>query len=155
MRPPFRPAGRRCSGSLATRSRTRSACAGYGRVIALEIWDDESAYLLSNHSVDIARETGTLAELALALSARTPVLVFSGELSAAASAVAESNSVQDASGIISAPYGALILGAWQGRSSETRQLIEMTLGEVGARGEGIGVAICEYARAVLCNGCGD
>jgi ATP/maltotriose-dependent transcriptional regulator MalT len=31
----------------------------------------------------------------------------------------------------------------------------MTLGEVGARGEGIGVAICEYARAVLCNGCGD
>ena len=81
--------------------------------------------------------------------------MFSGELSAAASAVAESNSVQDASGIVSAPYGALILGAWQGRSSETRQLIGMTLGEVGARGEGIGVAICEYARAVLCNGCGD
>jgi DNA-binding CsgD family transcriptional regulator len=126
-----------------------------GCVIALEIWDDACAYLLSSHSVDIARETGTLAELALALSARTPVLVLSGELSAAASAVAESNSVQDASGIISAPYGALILGAWQGRSSETRELIGMTLGEVGARGEGIGVAICEYARAVLCNGCGD
>ncbi len=126
-----------------------------GCVIALEIWDDESAYLLSQHSVETARESGTLAELALALSARTPILVFSGEVSAAASAVAESNSVQDASGIVSAPYGALILGAWQGRSSETHQLIEMTLGEVGARGEGIGVAICDYAHAVLCNGCGD
>src|SRR4030081_778978 len=90
----------------------------------------------SSHTVDIARETGTLAELALALSARTPILVFSGELSAAASAVAETDSVQDASGIISAPYGALILGAWQGRSSETRQLIEMAFVEVRASGEG-------------------
>jgi hypothetical protein len=41
-------------------------------VIALEMWDDECAYLLSHHSVDIARETGTLSELALALSSRIP-----------------------------------------------------------------------------------
>ena len=152
--PPCREAVQRLSGDEVSH-KERLRWLWQGCVIALEIWDDESAYLLSSHSVDIARETGTLAELALALSARTPVLVFSGELSAAASAVAESNSVQDASGIISAPYGALILGAWQGRSSETRQLIGVTLGEVGARGEGIGVAICEYARAVLCNGCGE
>jgi DNA-binding CsgD family transcriptional regulator len=126
-----------------------------GCVIALEMWDDESAYQLSHDSVDIARETGTLSELALALSAHTPVLVFSGELSDASAAVAETTSVQDASGIASAPYGALILGAWQGKANETRQLIELTLAEVGGRGEGIGVAICEYARAVLCNGLGD
>jgi DNA-binding CsgD family transcriptional regulator len=152
--PPCREAVQRLSGDQVSH-KERLRWLWQGCVIALEIWDDESAYLLSSHSVDIARRTGTLAELALALSARTPVLVFSGELTAAASAVAESNSVQDASGIVSAPYGALILGAWQGRSSETRQLIGTTLGEVGARGEGIGVAICEYARAVLCNGCGD
>jgi DNA-binding CsgD family transcriptional regulator len=126
-----------------------------GCVVALEIWDDECADLLSHHSVEIARETGTLSELALALSARTPVLVFCGELSAAAAAVAETNSVQEASGIVSAPYGALILQAWQGRARETRELIAMTLREAGARGEGIGVAICEYARAVLCNGRGE
>ena len=125
-----------------------------GCVVALEVWDDESAYVLSHHSVRIARETGTLSELALALSARTPVLVFCGELSAAASTVAETQSVQEATGIRSAPYGALILGAWQGRSRETRELIEMTLREAGSRGEGIGVAISEYARAVLCNGLG-
>ena len=126
-----------------------------GCVIALEIWDDECADSLSRRSVDIARETGTLSELALALSARTPVLVFCGELSAAAATVAESRSVQEASGIISAPYGALILQAWQGRARETRALIETTLREASARGEGIGVAISEYARAVLCNGCGE
>jgi DNA-binding CsgD family transcriptional regulator len=126
-----------------------------GCVVALEIWDDECADLLSHHSVDIARETGTLSELALALSARTPVLVFCGELSAAATTVAETHSVQEVSGIGSAPYGALLLLAWQGRARETRELIDVTLREAGARGEGIGVAISEYARAVLCNGRGE
>jgi DNA-binding CsgD family transcriptional regulator len=125
-----------------------------GCVVALEMWDDENAYFLSRHNVEIARETGTLSELALALSARTPVLVFCGELSAAGLAVAESDSVQEATGISSAPYGALILDAWRGRQRETRELIEMTMREAGARGEGIGVAISDYARAVLCNGLG-
>ena len=123
-----------------------------GCVIALELWDDESAYVLSHHSARIARETGTLSELALALSARTPVLVLCGELSGAASTVAETRSVEEATGISAAPYGALILQAWQGRPRETRELIELTLRQAGSRGEGIGVAISEYARAVLCNG---
>jgi DNA-binding CsgD family transcriptional regulator len=123
-------------------------------VVALEVWDDESAYVLSHRSVDIARETGTLSELALALSARTPVLVFCGELFDAASAIAETQWVQEATGISSAPYGALILGAWQGKANKTRELIETTLREAASRGEGIGVGISEYARAVLCNGLG-
>jgi DNA-binding CsgD family transcriptional regulator len=125
-----------------------------GCVIALELWDDESASLLSHHSAQFARETGTLGELALALSARTPVLVFCGDLSAAASTVAETESVQAATGIRAAPYGALILEAWRGRTHETGELIETTNREAGARGEGIGLAISEYARAVLCNGQG-
>jgi hypothetical protein len=125
-----------------------------GCVVALELWDDETAYLLSHHSVQIARKTGTLSELALALSARTPVLVFCGELSAAALTVAESQAVQEATGISSAPYGALILDAWRGQELQTRELIELTTREVRARGEGIGLAICDYARAVLCNGLG-
>jgi DNA-binding CsgD family transcriptional regulator len=126
-----------------------------GCVLALEGWDDEGAYLLSHHSVQSGRETGTLSELALALSARTPVLVFCGDLAAAASTVAETESVQKATGVSSAPYGALILEAWRGRTRETRDLIEMTNREAGARGEGIGLAISEYARAVLCNSLGE
>ncbi|MDQ3894180.1 MAG: LuxR C-terminal-related transcriptional regulator, partial [Actinomycetota bacterium] len=125
-----------------------------GCVLALEVWDDESAYLLSHHNVRIARETGTLTELALALSARPPILVLCCELSAAASAVAETRSVEEATGISSAPYGALILAAWRGQAREARELIETTIREAGSRGEGIGLAICEYARAVLSNGLG-
>ncbi len=123
-----------------------------GGVVALEVWDDATAYHLLDRNVQVARETGTLSELALALSARTPVLVFCGELSAAASAVAETQSVEEATGISSAPYGALILQAWRGKQREARALIETTIREASSRGEGIGVAISEYARAVLCNG---
>jgi DNA-binding CsgD family transcriptional regulator len=62
--------------------------------------------------------------------------------------------VEDATGIASAPYGALILEAWRGRAHEARPLIEATIRDAASRGEGIGVAISQYARAVLCNGCG-
>jgi DNA-binding CsgD family transcriptional regulator len=126
-----------------------------GGVIALELWDDESAFLLSQHGVQIARETGTLSVLVLSLSAHIPVLVFCGELSAAVSGVSETQSVEEATGVRSAPYGALILAAWRGRARTARDLIETTNREAGARGEGIGIAVSEYARAVLCNGAGD
>ena len=125
-----------------------------GCVIALEIWDDEGAYQLSKHHTDIAREIGALSELALALSSRTPVLVFCGELSDAVSSVTETHSVEEATGIAAAPYGALIVAAWQGHGQEARQLIDDTIRDASARGEGVGVAISEYARAVLCNSAG-
>jgi hypothetical protein len=126
-----------------------------GSVIALEIWDDESAYAHSQRGVELARETGRLSELALALSARTPVLVFCGDRVGAAATVSETASVEQATGIRAAPYGTLILDAWRGRRDETLGLIERTVRESGARGEGIGLAICAYAHAVLCNGCGE
>jgi DNA-binding CsgD family transcriptional regulator len=125
-----------------------------GSVVALELWDDQCAYSLSGRSVETARRTGSLSELALALSARTPLLVFCGDLSAAASAVAETQSVEAATGIGAAPYGALILAAWRGREREAGELIEITIREAGARGEGIGLAIAAYTRAVLCNSLG-
>jgi DNA-binding CsgD family transcriptional regulator len=125
-----------------------------GCVLALEIWDDGKARSLSRSSVEIARETGTLSELALALSARAPVLVFSGKFAAAAATVSETQSVEEVTGIRSAPYGALLLSAWRGREHETTKLIETTEREAEARGEGIGLGISAYARAVLCNGLG-
>ena len=125
-----------------------------GFVLALELWDDQSAYDLSGHHLQMARQAGALSELPLAFGSRTPVLVFCGELTAAASLVEENRSVQEAAGITEAPYGALILTAWRGQAREGRELIDVTMREASSRGEGVGVAICEYAHAVLCNGLG-
>jgi DNA-binding CsgD family transcriptional regulator len=125
-----------------------------GCVLALELWDDDSAYDLSGYHLQMTRKTGALSELPLALGSRTPILVFCGELAAAASLVEESRSVHEAAGIAEAPYGALVLTAWRGQAREGRELIDVTIGEASARGEGVGVAISEYAHAVLCNGLG-
>ncbi len=126
----------------------------HGTIIGLEVWDDESAYLLSQQHVQRARKAGALSEFALALSSRTPVLVFAGELAAATALVAEAQTVEEATGITAAPYGALIVAAWRGQSREARAMIEATMREAGSRGEGIGVAISQYTRAVLGNGLG-
>jgi len=126
-----------------------------GCVLALELWDDESAYVLSQRHLQIARKAGALSELPLALGSHTPILVFCGELAEAAALAEEAGSVLEAAGIAEAPYGALVLAAWQGRAHEARELIGVTLGEATARGEGVGVAICEYSHAVLCNGLGE
>jgi DNA-binding CsgD family transcriptional regulator len=150
--PRCRDAVERLSGDKAS-AKERLRWLWQSCVLALEIWDADDARSLSRASVEIARETGTLGELALALSARAPILVFSGDLTTAAAAVSETQSVEEATGIRAAPYGALILSAWQGRP-ETTQLIETTERDAEARGEGIGLAISAYARAVLCNGLG-
>jgi DNA-binding CsgD family transcriptional regulator len=151
--PRCREAVQRLAGKKAS-AKERLRWLWQGCVLALEIWDDEHARTLSQSSVGIARETGTLSELALALSAHTPVQVLCGDLAGAAATVSEAESVQAATGIRSAPYGALILAAWRGSSDEATELIETTEREAQARGEGIGLAISAYARAVLCNGLG-
>ena len=150
---PCRTAVQRLSGDEAS-AQERLRWLWQGCVIAFEIWDDEHAASLSHSSVEIARTTGTLGELALALSARTPVLVFCGDLAAAAATVSETASVEQATGIRAAPYGALMVSAWQGEPHDTTELVETTEREASARGEGIGLAISAYARAVLSNGLG-
>ena len=81
----------------------------HGAVLALELWDDHGAYHLPDHHTRAARNAGALSQLALALSSHTPVLVFRGDISAAESAVGEAESVQEATSIQGAPYGALIV----------------------------------------------
>ena len=151
------PASRKALKSLRTEenlSREGLRWLWQGCVLALELWDDESAYALSYRHLQTARKTGALSELPLALGSRTPVLVFCGEFTAAAALVEEAQSVRDAMGIDEAPYGALTVAAWRGQVAETSELIEITVREAGVRGEGVGVAISEYAHAVLCNSMG-
>ena len=126
----------------------------HGAVLSLELWDDQHAYLFSEHHTSAARSSGALSQLALALSSHTPVLVFRGELTAAKYAEGEAEAVQEVTGIKGAPYGTLIVKAWLGMEAETNQLVDATLAEATARGEGIGIAVSQYARAVICNSIG-
>jgi DNA-binding CsgD family transcriptional regulator len=121
---------------------------------AFHIWDDEGWEILSDQYVHFAREAGALSELAIALMPRVMVLLFAGELTAAASAAAEMQTAIEATGSNLAPYGALSLAAFRGRDAEVSALTEATLRDVLRRGEGLGISAVGWAGAVLNNGLG-
>ena len=72
----------------------------------------------------IARETGALGELPLALSQRVYAHLFAGELTTAASLVDEIQAATEATGSNLAPYGAVGLAALRGREPEAISLID-------------------------------
>ncbi len=123
-------------------------------VVSVHLWDDERWDALSERHVRLARETGALADLQLALSQRISMHLFAGELSTAASLVEELHATTQATGTTLAPYGRVGLLALRGREVEAAALIDVSRVEVTERGEGIGISVLDWAEAVLYNGLG-
>ena len=123
-------------------------------VVSVHLWDDERWDTLSERHVRLARETGALADLQLALSQRISMHLFAGQLSTAASLVEELQATTEAIGGTLAPYGRVGLLALRGREAETVSLVDGSRVEVSRRGEGIGASVLEWAKAVLYNGLG-
>ena len=122
---------------------------------AIELWDHDTWQALALREIRLVREAGAVTVLPLALSATIVARIFAGELAAAASLIDEVKIVTEATGSHLAPYGSLILAAWRGRESELSPLIDATLKDVAARGEGIGVSTTQWASALLYNGLGE
>jgi hypothetical protein len=123
-------------------------------VASVHVWDDVRWEAISKRHVQIARQTGALGELPLALSQRVFAHLFAGELTAAALLVDEIRAATEATGSALAPYGAVGLLALRGREPEAVSLIDETRRDVTQRGEGIGLSVLDWAQAVLYNGLG-
>jgi DNA-binding CsgD family transcriptional regulator len=123
-------------------------------VASVHVWDDVRWEAISKRHVQIARQTGALGELPLALSQRVFAHLFAGELASAALLVDEIRAATEATGSALAPYGAVGLLALRGREPEAVSLIDETRGDVTRRGEGIGLSVLDWAQAVLYNGLG-
>jgi DNA-binding CsgD family transcriptional regulator len=121
---------------------------------AASLWDDRRWDALTGLHLRSARATGALSALPLALNTRTVVQLFTGELAAAAALVEEARSVAEVTRITLAPYGEVGLLALRGDPGPAEPLIQRCLDDVLARGEGVGVNMALWARAVLCNGLG-
>jgi len=124
-------------------------------VVAQHLWDDDRWQLFTDRHVQLARDVGALSELPMALNARAFVLLFAGDLVDAAALVQELQAAMDATGTVLAPYAAMGLEALCGRQAETAALVDATIEDVSLRGEGNGIAVAEWATAVLNNGVGD
>jgi DNA-binding CsgD family transcriptional regulator len=122
--------------------------------VAAFLWDDEAWDVLSARFVQLARDAGALSVLPLALTIRSAVRLFAGELAMASSLLEEVAAVSEATGASLAPYAALTLAAFRGREAEAAQLIDAATREVVRRGEGPGLEFIHWVTAVLHNGLG-
>ena len=122
--------------------------------IALHLWDDESWTVLSTRHLDLVREAGALTALPFVLANRSSVYAWSGELAVAASLEEELRAATEATGIAPVPYGALSIAALRGREAEFSELIQTSVSEAEARGEGLALTVTEMLRGTLYLGLG-
>jgi DNA-binding CsgD family transcriptional regulator len=121
---------------------------------AMDLWDDESWFVLSARQIQLARDAGALTVLPLALNLRAGIHIFAGEFAVAEALSEEAHAVSDAIANPDVPHARVFLAAWRGRLEETLRLTAAGERDATARGEGRTIGVGKYATAVLYNGLG-
>jgi DNA-binding CsgD family transcriptional regulator len=121
---------------------------------ALDLWDDAAWDEQSAQNLDVARRSGALAALPLALRARLGFLLRAGDFAGARSLGEELDAVSEAIGSQFAPYSGMLLAAWRGREEDVARIIDDATDEFELRGEGQWLSAARWARAFLYNGLG-
>jgi len=123
-------------------------------ITAPEVWDDARWDVLSRRHLELARGNGALSELPLALNARGFIHLFRGELETAGALIEEAGVAIEATGAGLTPWGAVALAALRGDEQEASAMLDVARADACRRGEGIGLTVIAWARAVLYNGLG-
>jgi DNA-binding CsgD family transcriptional regulator len=124
------------------------------QMAAMAVWDFDSWVALSTRHVELARASGALAPLSIALNGRGQVAAHCGDFETATSLAAEKDVVNEVTGIRLATTCDLLLAGYRGRPAEAARLFTTTAEDSMARGEGSAVQLAGWAAAVLHNGLG-
>jgi DNA-binding CsgD family transcriptional regulator len=122
-------------------------------VASLPLWDSEG-YRLIVPPLQLARDAGALDQLPMLLNVLAVATALRGDLAAAASLVAEADAAREATGARLVAYAAMVLAAFRGSQAEAVRLIEATLEQATAVGQGAAVTWALWVAAVLHNGLG-
>jgi DNA-binding CsgD family transcriptional regulator len=122
--------------------------------VAVELWDAESWHSLAARQAQVARDTGALVQLRLALHFVAGTHILAGELTTAALMLEEDRLIAEATGNLPIAYTDMMLAAWRGQEAPASELIEATLREATARGLGRFVTLTATVSSVLYNGLG-
>jgi DNA-binding CsgD family transcriptional regulator len=127
----------------------------WGATVATQhLWDDEGWERLSDLHLEMIRDTGRLADLAIALGHRGQMHVFAGELTLAASRL---EAIEEATELTASPlaqYHGVSLAAMHGREAEAKRTFDSARADAAERGEGAGLAFTDWAESILYNGLG-
>jgi DNA-binding CsgD family transcriptional regulator len=123
-------------------------------IIAMELFDSEARHEFGVEQVKLARDTGALAPLQVALHYLAHTNLPAGELALAAAQIDQSRAITDATGNKPVAYTELTLACFRGREAEASELIRNTVRTATANGQGRIVSFATYSSAVLYNGIG-
>jgi DNA-binding CsgD family transcriptional regulator len=123
-------------------------------IAAVLVWDYETCLAVAARGVQLARDSGALTVLAVALNILTQAVGMGGDFARGEQLISEADAVREATGTHVLQYGALYLRAFQGREWEVAQLSEATMLEATASGQGTAIEFVDLARAILLNGNG-
>jgi DNA-binding CsgD family transcriptional regulator len=104
--------------------------------------------------VQLARDVGALDQLPIDLGGLGTDAAWRGDFAVAETLIAETDAVCAATGSRSAPFAAMLLASLRGDQTEAAPLIEATIAEATAEGQGIAVTYAHWAAAILANGLG-
>jgi ATP/maltotriose-dependent transcriptional regulator MalT len=121
---------------------------------AWELWDHEAALTIATRAVQLARDTGALTVLPLALTHLAGWTVAIGDFAAATALIEEASSITTATGSPPISSAEVYLAGWRGLEPEFARLAEEMHEDAEARGEGWAITIIEYSTAILHNGLG-
>ena len=124
------------------------------QMAAMALWDFDSWVVLSTRHVELARASGALAPLSIALNGRGQVATHCGDFETATSLAAEKDVVNEVTGIRLASTCDLLLSGYRGQPGEAAPLFSATTEDSMVRGEGSAVQLANWAAAVLHNGLG-
>ena len=124
------------------------------RRVAPDLFADDTWNELAVRNVQIARETGALAVLPLALNLLSLVRCFEGKLAGAASLIDEADEIADATGTSPIVFGRILLAGCRGEELHGLAHIRAAEAAAIARGEGVVLTFGEHARALLHNSLG-
>lgn len=121
---------------------------------AVMLWDWDGWAVLSARHVELARASGALAPLSIALNGRGMFAAWCGDLEAVTAILAEDNAIKDVIGSRWYSAAALLHAGYRGRPEEDLAFISASAEDSNSRGEGQGAQVAAWAKAILCNGLG-
>ncbi len=127
---------------------------GWMTQAACVLWDDDGWHAMLIRQVQLARDADALDQLPVVLNSLGTNAAWRGDFAAAAALIAESEAVCEATGNRSAPFTAMLLASLRGDQARATPLIEATIAEATALGQGIAVTYAHWATAILYNGLG-
>ena len=121
---------------------------------AIVLWDEDGWHAIAARQTQFARDVGALDQLPIDLASQAVTAIRGGDFPAGTSLIAEAGVVSEATGIHYPPFAVLWLTCLSGKEAEADPLIESTITEGTAGGQGHAVSFAQCMAAILYNGLG-